>query len=60
MTQKEAEVAVESALEIIKEELSSGQDVMISGFGNGVLLTKEPRKGRNKKRERQSRSGDVR
>ena len=49
MTRKEAESILESALEIIKEELSKGQEVMISGFGKWTVLTKKPRKGRNPK-----------
>lgn len=47
MTQKEAKEAVESTLEIIKEELEQGREVMISGFGKWSVLTKKPRRGRN-------------
>ena len=47
MTLKEAESVLESALEIIKEELSKGQEVMISGFGKWYVLSKKPRRGRN-------------
>lgn len=47
MTQKEAEAALESALEIIKKELEQGREVMISGFGKWSVLTKKPRRGRN-------------
>ncbi|MGV8080357.1 MAG: integration host factor subunit alpha [Syntrophales bacterium] len=47
MTQKEANEAVESTLEIIKEELEQGREVMISGFGKWSVLTKKPRRGRN-------------
>ena len=38
---------VESALEIMKEQLSKGETVMISGFGNFVVRSKSARKGRN-------------
>ena len=47
MTRKEADSILESALEIIKEELSKGQEVMISGFGKWYVLTKKLRRGRN-------------
>ncbi len=38
---------VESALEIIKERLSKGDTVKISGFGNFVVRSKNARRGRN-------------
>jgi len=38
---------VESALEIIKEQLSKGDTVKISGFGNFVVRKKNARRGRN-------------
>ncbi len=38
---------VESALEIIKEQLSKGDTVKISGFGNFVVRSKNARRGRN-------------
>ena len=38
---------VESALEIIKEQLSKGDTVKISGFGNFVVRRKNARRGRN-------------
>ena len=38
---------VESALEIIKEQLSKGDAVKISGFGNFVVKSKRARRGRN-------------
>jgi len=38
---------VESALEIIKEQLSKGDTVKISGFGNFVVKKKNARRGRN-------------
>ena len=38
---------VESALEIMKEQLSKGNTVKISGFGNFVVRRKNARRGRN-------------
>lgn len=49
MTRKEASMVLESALEIIKEELVQGREVMISGFGKWQVRMKKPRRGRNPK-----------
>jgi integration host factor subunit alpha len=38
---------VESLLEIIKNTLTSGEDVLISGFGKFSVKEKNERKGRN-------------
>jgi len=38
---------VESLLEIIKETLANGEDVLISGFGKFVVKEKRERRGRN-------------
>ena len=38
---------VESALQIIKDTLGSGEDVLISGFGKFCVKEKAVRKGRN-------------
>jgi integration host factor subunit alpha len=46
-SKKEATDVVESIFELIKEHLERGEKVKISGFGNFVLNTKRPRKGRN-------------
>jgi len=46
-SKKEATDVVESIFEIIKGHLEKGEKVKISGFGNFVLNTKRPRKGRN-------------
>ena len=40
---------VESFFEIIRNELSNGNDVKISGFGNWTVKHKKERKGRNPK-----------
>jgi integration host factor subunit alpha len=44
---KEATEIVEAAFEIIKSCLQNGEKVKISGFGNFVINSKKPRKGRN-------------
>jgi integration host factor subunit alpha len=38
---------VEGTFEIIKASLERGEPVKISGFGNFVVRTKHPRRGRN-------------
>lgn len=38
---------VEACFDIIKDELSKGNDVKISGFGKWTVKNKRPRKGRN-------------
>ena len=39
--------AIEILMEIIKQSLESGEDVMISGFGKFQVKTKKERRGRN-------------
>lgn len=41
--------AVESTMDIIKEELGKGNPVRISGFGKWTVNSKKERKGRNPK-----------
>jgi integration host factor subunit alpha len=48
-SKKESSEAVESILEILKEELENSQKVKLSGFGNFVIRQKDVRKGRNPK-----------
>ena len=43
----QAKDIVESLIEIIKETLASGEDIMITGFGRFQVNEKAPRKGRN-------------
>lgn len=43
----EAKNTIETLLEIMKSTLTSGEDVMISGFGKFQVNEKAPRKGRN-------------
>ena len=46
-THKKSVETFETLLELIKSELESGQDVMISGFGKFCVKNKKKRKGRN-------------
>lgn len=46
-TKKESIAIVESLLEIIKDSLESGEDVLVSGFGKFCVKQKKERKGRN-------------
>ncbi len=46
-SKKEAADVVEAIFEIIKSCLEKGEKVKISGFGNLVVNSKRPRKGRN-------------
>ena len=46
-TTKQAKNNLENMLDIIKENLESGEDVLISGFGKFEIKEKAPRKGRN-------------
>lgn len=43
----EARQVVEQLLEIMKETLQNGEDLLISGFGKFVVKDKEARRGRN-------------
>ncbi len=46
-TLKKSTKTVEAILEIIKQTLESGEDVLISGFGKFCVKDKSERKGRN-------------
>lgn len=46
-TPEHAHETVEITMELIKRELESGDDTMISGFGKFCLRKKRPRRGRN-------------
>src|SRR6185436_3794812 len=46
-SKKDATDVVEATFDIIKHSLERGEKVKISGFGNFVVNTKRPRKGRN-------------
>jgi len=47
LTKNKSSEIVEACLEIIKSELESGEDVLISGFGKFCVREKKERKGRN-------------
>lgn len=46
-TKKKSVDIVESLLEIIKQSLESGEDVLVSGFGKFCVKKKDTRRGRN-------------
>lgn len=46
-TQKEAKLALDSMLEVIKNTLTSGEDVKLTGFLNLEVIQKNARTGRN-------------
>jgi integration host factor subunit alpha len=46
---KEAMDMVEATLDLIKETLARGEDVLVSGFGKFHIREKKARKGRNPK-----------
>ncbi len=46
-SRKQSTEVTEILLEIIKQSLESGEDVMISGFGEFHVKTKKQRRGRN-------------
>ena len=47
LTKKQSSETVEALLEIMRETLASGEDVLISGFGKFCVKEKTERKGRN-------------
>ena len=47
ITKKESSELVESVINIIKNTLEDGDDVMISGFGKFCVKQKKARRGRN-------------
>ncbi|MBC8419022.1 MAG: integration host factor subunit alpha [Desulfobacterales bacterium] len=47
LKKEESIFAVESLLEIIKQTLESGEDLLISGFGKFSVKGKKKRRGRN-------------
>jgi integration host factor subunit alpha len=46
-TKKQSTDVIDTLLEIIKSNLESGEDVMISGFGKFCFKQKRERRGRN-------------
>jgi len=47
LSKRDSSRIVESVFDIMKEQLSKGNTVKISGFGNFVVKSKKSRKGRN-------------
>lgn len=47
ISKKESTTLVESFFEIIKDELSNGNDILISGIGKWTVKKKNARRGRN-------------
>ncbi|MBU0698706.1 MAG: integration host factor subunit alpha [Pseudomonadota bacterium] len=47
LPRKKSSELVESLMEIIKQNLENGEDVLISGFGKFRVKEKKERKGRN-------------
>ncbi len=47
LSKAEAVKAVEAVIEIIKETLEDGENVLISGFGKFTVKDKKARRGRN-------------
>jgi len=47
LTKKQSSKTIEALLEIIKETLATGEDVLISGFGKFCVKEKRERRGRN-------------
>ena len=46
-TKNQSSEMIETLLEIIKRNLESGEDVLVSGFGKFCVKTKHERRGRN-------------
>jgi integration host factor subunit alpha len=46
-SKQKARTTVETVFELVKKELESGEDVLISGFGKFIVRKKEARRGRN-------------
>ena len=47
LSKRDSSRIVESVFELMKEQLSKGETVMISGFGNFAVRNKNARRGRN-------------
>ena len=47
LSKRDSSRIVESVFDIMKEQLSRGDTVKISGFGNFIVRNKKSRKGRN-------------
>lgn len=47
LTKKQSTAFVEATIDLIKDTLASGEDILISGFGKFCVKDKAERKGRN-------------
>jgi len=47
LSKNQSRIVIERLLEIIKECLESGEDLLISGFGKFIVKEKSARRGRN-------------
>jgi integration host factor subunit alpha len=47
LSKSQARAVIESLLEIIKQTMENGEDLLISGFGKFVVKNKSARRGRN-------------
>ncbi len=47
LSKKQSRSVVETLLEIVKDRLEQGEDLLISGFGKFVVKNKTARRGRN-------------
>jgi integration host factor subunit alpha len=47
LSKSQSRTVVERLLEIMKQSLESGEDILISGFGKFVVKQKSARRGRN-------------
>jgi integration host factor subunit alpha len=47
LSKSQSRIVVEKLFEIMKENLESGKDLLISGFGKFVVKEKSARRGRN-------------
>jgi integration host factor subunit alpha len=47
MTRNECAAVVDSLFEIMKDEMSQGRNIKISGFGKWIVTNKHARRGRN-------------
>lgn len=47
LSKNQSRIVIERLLEIIKECLESGEDLLISGFGKFIVKDKSARRGRN-------------
>jgi len=47
LSKNQSQTVIENLLEIMKQELEKGEDILISGFGKFVVKEKSARRGRN-------------